>query len=231
MRSPEDVFQDMEGDRASREAEIRLLENIASKTDNEDEQRMLRRSIVVLTYSHLEGFCKFALTSYSSAINSAKLPCDAVVTPLAAAALTKVFAALRDVNAKHPYFSKVFADDSKLHRTAREHAFLDQLTLVMSTVVEIPDDAINTESNLSPNVLKRNMYQLGLDYLPVDPHAGTIYKLLNDRNSIAHGDRLKEPSTEDVQRYTTSAFEVMKFVQAEIFNALNKKSYVRQKAA
>lgn len=231
MRSPEAVFQDMEGDRASREAEIRLLENIAAKSESEAEQRMLRRSIVVLAYSHLEGFCKFALTSYSSAINSAKLPCEAVVTPLAAAALAKVFAALRDVNSKHPYFSKVFADDSKLHRAAREHAFLDQLTLVMSTIVEIPDEAINTESNLSPNVLKRNMFQLGLDYLLVDPHAGAIYRLLNDRNSIAHGDRLKEPSKEDVQKYTSAAFEVMKFVQAEIFNALDQKSYVRPKAA
>src|SRR5207237_6722823 len=48
MRSPEEVFEDIENDRAHREREIRLIENIASRTESESEANMLRRSLVLL---------------------------------------------------------------------------------------------------------------------------------------------------------------------------------------
>ena len=45
MRSPDAVFQDLEADRALRENEIRLIENIANRTENDEERKMLRRSL------------------------------------------------------------------------------------------------------------------------------------------------------------------------------------------
>src|SRR5215468_891389 len=68
MRSPEEVFEDIENDRAHRQREIRLIENIASRTESESEANMLRRSLVLLTYSHFEGFCKFALLSSTRSV-------------------------------------------------------------------------------------------------------------------------------------------------------------------
>ena len=85
MRSPEEVFEDIENDRAHREREIRLIENIASRTESESEANMLRRSLVLLTYAHFEGFCKFALLSYASAIKALGLSCRDATTPLVAA--------------------------------------------------------------------------------------------------------------------------------------------------
>jgi hypothetical protein len=224
MRSAEDVFQELEEDRAVRESEMRLIENFIARSPSEPEKVMLRRSLVLLAYSHLEGFCKFALLAYAGAINAIKLPCRDAATPLVAVTLTKVFAALRDVNSKHPAFSKL-VEDRDLHLMARQREFIEGFERISSREVEIPDSVIDTKSNLSSLVLKRNLYQLGLRYPAVQKHGSTIDKLLGVRNAIAHGDRLKRPRDSDVKEYLSAAFEVMKFVQSEIFDALSGKVY------
>src|SRR6185437_12187213 len=96
MRSLDDVFQDLESDRRQREAELRLLENIAERSEVEMERNMLARSLVLLLYAHLEGFCKFALLAYVSQINSLGLPCSEASPPIIAASLGQIFAALRN---------------------------------------------------------------------------------------------------------------------------------------
>ena len=106
MRSPDEIYQEIESDRTLRESEIRLIENIAARTENEAERDMLRRSLVLLTYAHLEGFCKFALTAYTSTINAMRLSCREAITALVAASLGRVFAALRDPNCKRPIFGR-----------------------------------------------------------------------------------------------------------------------------
>lgn len=230
MRSPEDVFEELEEDRASREGEIRLIENVIARSQDEREKTMLRRSLVLLTYAHLEGFCKFALTAYASAINALRIPCKDASLPLVALTLTKVFAALRDLNSKHPEFSKI-ADDRELHMLERERTFLESFEKITGRQVEIPDFVVDTKSNLSSIVLKRNLYQLGLRYPIVATHAGKIDRLLGTRNAIAHGDKLKDPKESDVKDYLQASFEVMKFVQREVFESLEAKIYQRDTAA
>lgn len=228
MRSPDDVFQDMESDRALRESEVRLIENITARTTDDGEQRMLRRSLVLLTYAHMEGFAKFALTAYASSINALKLPCSEVITPLVALTLTRVFAALRDVNVKHPHFANL-TDDPDVHRLAREHAFIDKYIEIVGHNVEISDRALDTKYNMNSVVLKRSLYQLGLNYPIVDTHGGTINMLVGVRNAIAHGDAMRNPNEAEVKNYVTAAFAVMRFVQTEVYDALRNKSY--QKAS
>jgi len=226
MRSPEEVFEELEEDRASREREIRLIENVISRSQSEDEQEMLRRSLVLLTYSHLEGFCKFALSGYAAAVNALKLPCKDASFPLVALTLTKVFASLRDLNSKHPEFSALI-NDRDLHMLARERKFIEHFEQIVAQQVEIPDSAVDTKSNLSSLVLKRNLYQLGLRYPIVAKEGGKIDRLRNARNAIAHGDKLRKPKEVEVREYLVSAFEVMKFVQDEIFESLKTKVYQR----
>src|SRR3979411_1791662 len=83
MRSPEEVFEDIENDRAHREREIRLIENIASRTESESEANMLRRSLVLLTYSlfPLRGLLQIC----TSVFNALVLSCRDATTPLVAA--------------------------------------------------------------------------------------------------------------------------------------------------
>lgn len=230
MRSPDDVLQDLEEDRKVRESEVRLIDNLAVRATDEDERTMLHRSLVLLTYAHLEGFCKFALSAYADNVNAKRLQCSAAIVPLVALTLGQVFAALRDINSKHPYFARKLPEDRGLHMVAREQAFVEGYEGVVSAVVEIPERAIDTKSNLTPTVLKKSLFQLGLDYAAVDPFDAAINRLLGMRNAIAHGDRIKQPAKAEVDDYVTTAFDVMRFVQQQIYQALVDESYLRKPA-
>jgi len=227
MPSPDEVFQQIESDRAVREREIRLIDNAARRTRSSYERDMLLRTSVLLTYAHLEGFCKFALSIYVSAINSMKLSCSDASYALAAATLTKAFSALRNPSSKHPIFARLLPDDNKLHLLAREQEFVEKVNAILQTTVELPDTVIDLESNLSSLVLKKNLFKLGLRYPAVDEQKPQIDKLLGIRNAIAHGDALRIPPENEIEEYRISAFKVMQFVQYEIFNALMDESYRR----
>lgn len=223
MRSPEEVFEDIERDRALRKREIRLIENIAASTENEEEQNTLYRSLILLTYAHFEGFCKFALLAYTSAVNALEIPCRDACTPLVAATLSKVLAALRDVNRKHKEFD--LPDDPDLHLLARERTFIDKFDKIVAAKVDLSDHLVETKSNLNSVMLKRALYKVGLDYPVVEAHQGSINKLLGVRNQIAHGDALKVPTSDEVKNYTSTAFDVMSFVQQEVYRALRDETY------
>jgi hypothetical protein len=225
MRSPEDVFQDLESDRSQREAELRLIENFATRSTVDAERGMLLRSLALLTYAHLEGFCKFALLAYVGAVNALRLPCKDAHPSVVAASLGRVFAALRDVNSKHPEFGGKLPEDRELHMLWRERTFVEAYGAIVDQPVEINDRVVDTKANLNSTVLKRNLYLLGLDYPPVDKHRGSIDMLLGVRNAIAHGDALKVPTVEQMREYATAAFDVMRFVQGEVYTALRKEAY------
>jgi len=53
-------------------------------------------------------------------------------------------------------------------------------------------------------------------------------KLLGIRNAIAHGDRLKIPSDREIADYTSAAFDIMRFLQSEIYAALKDQLYLKK---
>ncbi|MGJ0621061.1 MAG: MAE_28990/MAE_18760 family HEPN-like nuclease [Methylocystis sp.] len=231
MRSPDDLFQDLESDRLQREAELRLIENFASRAEVEAERNMLLRSLVLLTYAHLEGFCKFALLAYAGSVNALAVPCREAAFPVLAASLGDIFAALRNPNSKAPEFRSNLPDDGELHMLWRERTFVESYEAILCRSIEIPDRVIDTKANLNTVVLKRNLYQLGLDYPAVERHRGAIDRLLNVRNAIAHGDALRVPSPEHMREYTVAVFDVMQFVQNGVFVALRDGAFRRTHAA
>lgn len=231
MHSPESVYGDLEADRQSREGEIRLIERLFAMSKSDDEKNMIKRSLVLVTYAHLEGFCKFSLFSYTAALNSLGINCSDASIPIAAASLSKVFAALRDPQSKHPAFRRSMPDDTQLHLAAREQIFLESFQAVSAGKLDIPDRVVDTKSNLSPDVLRKMLFQLGLGYSSVEQHDSKISKLLGIRNAIAHGDRLKVPTDDELNQYITAAFAVMAFLQNEVFIALKNQVYLRNPPA
>lgn len=227
MHSPESVFGDLEADRQSREGEIRLIERLFAMSESDDEKNMIKRSLVLVAYAHLEGFCKFSLFAYAAALNSLGINCCDASIPVAAASLSKVFAALRDPQSKHPVFRRRMPDDTQLHLAAREQIFLESFQAVSSAKLDIPDRVVDTKSNLSPDVLRKMLFQLGLSYSAVEQHGSNLAKLLGIRNAIAHGDRLKVPTDAELTDYIGSAFAIMAFLQNEIFVALQNQLYLR----
>jgi hypothetical protein len=135
--------------------------------------------------------------------------------------------ALRHPQSKHEFFVRALPNDAKLHLMAREREFVENLKDAMEKNVELSDDIVDTESNLSSIVLMKNLYKLGLNYPVVEKQNAQINKLLGVRNAIAHGDVLKVPRPEELDDYVTTAFGVMSFIQTEIYNALKDGAYRR----
>ena len=218
---------ELEADRAWREEEIRAFQNRGSTIEDEGELNRYRRALVLLLYAHYEGFCKFAFTLYASAINSSGISCGEATYAIAAASLNDMFRNLRNPEKKCALFRRELPDDAKLHRFAREREFIEQTSEVEKRPVKIPDDVVDTESNLTPVVLKKNLYRLGLPHDQFEAHDGEINRLLNLRNGVSHGD-LKEGVEETIYMQLRAAtFAIMSGLGIGIMKALSDKAYAR----
>jgi hypothetical protein len=222
-----DLRAELEADRAWREGEVRSLQNLGESLRTGDEKDQYRRSLVLMLYAHFEGFCKFALSLYCSAINRARIQCSEADSALAAASLSEVFRDLRNPNKKSDVFRRVLPDDAKLHIFAREKEFLEKSVELMKRLVEIPDGAVDMESNLTPTVLSKNLFRLGFDHNACDEWHGDINRLLEFRNKVGHGEMrsgIPEGTYIDLRK---SVDRVMTAVTLAIINSLQEKDYLR----
>ena len=221
------LYAELEADREWREEEIRTFQNRGAKLDNQDEQDRYRRALVLLLYAHYEGFCKFALVLYVSAINQSGIVCGTAEYALAAASLAGLFRDLRNPTKKSDIFRNALPDDAKLHQFAREREFVERTAELEKLPVKIEDDVVDTESNLTPVVLKKNLYRLGLPHDKFDNHKDEINKLLAVRNGISHG-ALKDGIKEKLYReLRTATYSIMSAVSVDVMKALYETSYLR----
>lgn len=209
-----------------RSAEIRFFQNLCEKLAELDEKNQFRRALILLLYSHFEGYCKFALTLYLSAINNAGLVCNQANSAIVAASLHDVFIKLRDGAGKAPEFRNKLPDDSKLHRLALDREFIERTSEIMSRPVVIPDKAVNTESNLKPIVLRKNLYRLGLPHDQFESFEGSIDQLLEYRNKIAHGETRTGVEQAKYESLRESAFRIMTGITTGITKAFDEKWFL-----
>jgi hypothetical protein len=218
---------ELEADRAWREEEIRAFQNRGSEIEDKEELKRYRRALVLLLYAHYEGFCKFAFILYATTINSSGISCGEASYAVAAASLNEMFRNLRNPQKKCDLFRRDLPDDAKLHQFAREREFIEQTAEVEKRPVNIPDDVVDTESNLTPIVLGKNLYRLGLPHDQFEAHDGEIHQLLNLRNGVAHGD-LKDGIEEIAyMRLRAATFAIMTGLGTGIMKALAEKTYSR----
>jgi len=186
--NPLDVRTQLEAEWTWRSDELRFLHNQLSILASEDEKERFRRSLVVMLYAHLEGFCKMAFTIYVDALNGEGLTLADVTDILGAAAMADVFDALANRDKKNDVFRTSLPTDEKLHALARRKDFLAEFNQFKTRPLRIDaDTVVNTESNLKPAVLKKLLFVVGLDPALSGPWEGSLHKLLNRRNGIAHG--------------------------------------------
>lgn len=53
------------------------------------------------------------------------------------------------------------------------------------------ENIVDAESNLTPRVIRKILYRLGLPYEIFDKYEGNICRLLKRRNDYAHGDNVE----------------------------------------
>jgi len=221
---------ELEADQSWRLDEIRRLQNLAEQIPNKSDQDQFRRSLVLLLYAHFEGYCKFALTVYVNSINAAKIKCGEANFAIVAASFDGIFQQLRDPDKKSDVFRKSLPDDKKLHRFAREREFLEKTADFAERSVQIDERYIDTESNLTPIVLRKNLYKLGFPYNLFEPHEDKLNMLIEYRNGIAHGRTKEGMSFAKYEKIRNSAIEVMEEMTRQITRAMREKWYLRNQS-
>ncbi|MGG1398959.1 MAE_28990/MAE_18760 family HEPN-like nuclease [Bacillus salipaludis] len=225
-----DIRTQLEEDLTWRQDEIRLLRNQLSYITSDNDKKRYRKALVVMLYSHYEGFCYTAFQIYIKAINDENLIRKQVNFHLATCSFTKEFDAYDNVEHKPDHYRAVFKnqlpEEYKLHRFARQIGLVEKINDFWDQSVNIPDEVVNTESNLWPVVLKKLLYRLGLPHNYFKDHEGKIQMLVNRRNGISHG-RDKEGFEErDYNVIEQSVYSIFEAIIKLITSALKEKKYL-----
>jgi hypothetical protein len=222
-----DPAAELEEEQRIRLVEIAFLENICTALPTEDEKDRMRRAMVVMLYSHFEGFAKFTLELYRRAVELCGLKCCDVQPALATSALRDLFKAFRSPDQAQNLLPTVLLSSNELRPLAVERAFIEKAWDFGQRTVSLPDDFVDTESNLKPIVLRKNLFRLGLPHDLFDEVEGSVHKLLNFRNAIAHGSRLSGIDEPDYNELRAAVLRIMQELKRAILDAITSEAFRR----
>lgn len=210
--------------------EMIFLRNILSGLPKEDEKDIYRKSLITMLYSHFEGFCKFVFLYYIEKINDQKYHRKELSPFLIAASMKHEFDAYANKDKKCKIFKRKLPDDSKLHEFSRRIDFVCAFQGFLEEIAYIPDDVVNTESNLKPIVLKKILFHLGFDVLIAQEFTNIINCLLKYRNSVAHGENSirKGVSEKDYTDIESRTFELMQRIKELVAHALRDETFLKK---
>lgn len=223
-----DFIAEIEGDYAWRDDEIRFQHNIIDGLP-ELEANKLRRAAILTIYAHFEGYAKFCFEHFVNMINSLLITCGEVKYELAASTLYHVFEDLNRAESKSQIFKNSLPNDKRLNRLSRQSELLQRVAAIDAMIVNLPDDIADTDSNLKPVILKKLLFEVGLDYTKFDHLERKISRLLNVRNDIAHGGpRFKRGVLlADYNILRAMATEVMLEIKNSLVTAIRDSEYLR----
>ncbi len=221
----DDIRAQLEEELTWRSDEMRFLENQLANSSSEREKDKYRRTLTVMLYSHFEGFFKFAFLLYKNTINRQNLKCKDVTAYVAVSSLSEIFRALDNPNKKSPIFKHSLPNDAVLHRFCRRVDFMESLSDIDNQTIEIPDKMVDLESNLTPVVIKKILYQLGFQYDTFDQYKSNINKLLNFRNDVAHGSLKDGVEEDDYNAIKNDTYSIMNAIILMITDGLRRESF------
>ncbi|ACV62301.1 hypothetical protein Dtox_1428 [Desulfofarcimen acetoxidans DSM 771] len=223
----EQLQQEIENEYSIRHYELVSMENFYKLNDTGDEDfaGLYRKSLIIILYSHFEGFCKKVLLIYVDYINRGELLTVNVKDGLAASNILLEFRRLNDSNYKPITLGEnALKADGILQMYGKRKEFMTTYREVMSKKLKIPDDIVDTESNLKSHVLKKLLFQLDMDFTIVDSYQKEINELVHKRNAYAHGDLVRPPSIDEYNNYRKKALMLMEEIKIIICD-----NYINQK--
>lgn len=222
-----DLRAELEAERAWRQEDLAFFKNQLNNISSETEKERYRKSLVLILYSHMEGYIKIALQTYIKYINMQGLSRKDVNFGLMAASLNSQFNAYDNLDRKCDIFRRELPNDSTLHRFYRRVDFLDRLNDFQNKPLSIEDSVINTESNLWYVVLQKNLYKIGLPVSMFEQYRSDIDALVNRRNGIAHGNSHSGVTAQEFEKWETKIDHVMTDVTVLIYSYANCKQYLQ----
>lgn len=221
---------ELEKELSDRLDEIVSLENIYSMSSMNENERctgVFYKSLIILLYAHFEGYCKKVLLFYINYLNSLNLTVETVKDGLAATNLYGDFGLLFDTN-RNPVVlgEKSLREDRILQSFGRRREFVGHYRNHISKTINIPDDVVDTESNLKSSVLKKLLFILEIDHTIVDDFATEVNELVHIRNAYAHGDLVRLPEKNQVDQYRQKTESLMKIVKDAVYRCFCEKNYL-----
>ena len=215
----------LEAELAWRQEELAFFKNQLNEISDEEKNKY-RKSLVLILYSHMEGYIKICLQTYIQYINSQELCRKDVKTGLIAASMHKEFIAYENLERKSEFFRKELPDDTRLHRLYRRVDFMEKVDNFKEQKLYIEDQIIDTESNLWYIVLQKNLYKVGLPINLFDGYQSAIDALVNRRNSIAHGNFRSGVTAEEFSNWEIKASDILSGVTRLLYDYANNKKYL-----
>lgn len=215
----------LEEELAWRQEELVFLKNQLNFV-NETKRDKYRKSMILMLYAHFEGFTKIALQTYIQYLNELEIKVDNVNSNLQASHMQKEFNAYDNLDKKNRFFKKPLPEDAKLHRFCRRVEFIEAFDNYRDTELVLPDEIIDTESNLWYIVLQKNLYKVGLPIDLFEEQHADIDALVNRRNSIGHGNFRTGVTQEEYDKWERKTFSVMSQMNIILYDYAANRKYL-----
>ena len=223
----EELRTAMESELAWRQEELAFLKNQLSNISDDVQKDKYRKSLVLMLYSHFEGFIKICLLSYIQYINSLQMKREVFNEKLVVSSMNREFNAYDNNDEKCKIFKKKLPEDKRLHRFYRRVNLLEELNEFKQSELFISDETIDTESNLWYIVLQKNLYKAGLPVNLFEDISGDIDGLVNRRNSIAHGTERAGVKENEYAKWETKTYRIMEDIIKCIYHNVCHEKYLK----
>jgi len=226
----ENLLQELEIEYSNRVSELVQYENFVEthsldETFNEDYRKML----IIMLYSYFEGFSKQALLIYVDYLNRTNELVSKIKYGLAAATIERNFVNLSNSNYKPVDLGdKALKEDGILQLHGRRREFFSDYFDIVGKTLCIPDAVIDTESNLRSCVLKKLLYKLEIDFTIVDDFQTDINEVVNKRNALAHGDRIRGVTKAEYNNYREKVLNLMGMLKSMVYENFSNKKYLKE---
>lgn len=206
IRSKGELQDRINDDIVQRKKEILNLKGLLSKAKDKNEL-LLAKCLVVMSYSHWEGFVKNASRYYMMYVKLKGYSSDQYSQNLRSSLFYRQIMKKQD-----SVTNKILLTEDCLYNN--RDLTIDE------------DDLCDTESNLDYNTLKKILYNVGLRTTEFDTREIFINeRIVRDRNKFAHGE-LQPYSKKDAIEIAEEVIKLMDKFKTEIDNAADLTSYL-----
>jgi hypothetical protein len=179
---------------------------------NVDEDLWCRMCIPMI-YAHWEGFVVSSIKLLLEHLNKLELNPQDVKTSLVVVGLGDSY---KSLSGKQSFKQRVEFTD-KFSRICQEQLKFSK--------------KVDTKSNLRSDILKELCEMFSLDSSGFDEHTGDIDRLVNVRNSIAHGENSIVVRMDNVEKYINAVTNATDILTSELQKFLDGEEYLIIKSA
>ena len=166
------------------------------------------RMCIPLIYAHWEGFVVDSLKELLKYLNLLKLPATTVPVHLVVLCLGDSY---KSLSGKQSFEQRI--------------EFTNKFNLLLTNTIKFKTK-IETKSNLKSDVMRDLCNMFHFDFSKFEDGMPDIDRLVNVRNSIAHGENSVAPDMQNIFKYINSTKYAMDLLMSEIEEFLSGNKYL-----